>query len=117
MRSRCSVLASHSVTISNTGSFTITATDSSGGLGTGSETGVSNSFTVDPGALDHFLVEAAGGGAIGTQAAAVGFNQEFALGGESGLFGGSALFLAAGGPGLQVAYEGDCTGGLWAPNA
>ncbi len=68
------VLASHSVTITNTGSFTITATDSSGGLGTGAETGVSNSFTVDPGPLDHFLVEAAGGGAIGTQTAAIAFN-------------------------------------------
>ncbi len=68
------VLASHSVTISNTGSFTITATDSAGGLGTGSETGVSGSFTVDPGPLDHFLVEATGGGAIGTQTAAVAFN-------------------------------------------
>ena len=45
------VLASHSVTISNTGSFTITATDSVGGLGSGTETGVSNFFTVDPGAL------------------------------------------------------------------
>ena len=68
------VLAHHSVTITNTGSFTITATDSSGGLGTGAETGVSNSFTVDPGPLDHFLVEAAGGGAIGTQTAAIAFN-------------------------------------------
>ncbi len=68
------ILASHSVTISNTGSFTITATDSGGGLGTGTETGVTNSFTVDPGALDHFLVEAIGGGAIGTQTAAVSFD-------------------------------------------
>ena len=68
------VLATHSVTISNTGSFTITATDTAGGLGTGTETGVSNSFTVDPGALDHFVVEAVGGGAIGTQTAAVAFN-------------------------------------------
>ncbi len=68
------LLASHSVTITNLGSFTITATDSAGGLGTGSETGVSNSFTVDPGPVDHFVVEAAGGGAIGTQTAAVAFN-------------------------------------------
>jgi len=68
------VLASHSVTISNTGSFTITATDSAGGLGTGSETGVSASFTVDPGALDHFVVEAVGGGAIPTQTAGIAFN-------------------------------------------
>ena len=68
------VLASHSVAISNTGSFTITATDSAGGLGTGTETGVSNSFTVNPGPLDHFLVEALGGGAIGTQAAGSAFN-------------------------------------------
>ena len=68
------VLASHSVTITNTGSFTITATDSAGGLGTGTEVGVSNSFTVDPGPLDHFLVEAVGGGAIGTQTAGAAFN-------------------------------------------
>ncbi len=68
------VLASHSVTISNTGSFTITATDSAGGLGTGTEIGVTNSFTVDPGPLDHFLVEAVGGGAIGSQVAAVSFD-------------------------------------------
>ena len=72
------ILASHSVTISNTGSFTITATDSVGGLGTGAENGVTNSFTVDPGALDHFLVEAVGGGAIGTQAAAVSFDIQIA---------------------------------------
>ena len=67
-------LASHSVTITNTGSFTITATDSAGGLGTGTEIGVTNSFTVDPGALDHFVVEAVGGGAIGNQIAGAPFN-------------------------------------------
>ncbi|MBI5214479.1 MAG: hypothetical protein HY960_01865, partial [Ignavibacteriae bacterium] len=38
------VLASHAVTISNTGNFTITATKTSG-----TETGTSNSFTVNPG--------------------------------------------------------------------
>ena len=68
------VLASHSVTITNTGSFTIMATDSVGGMGTGTETGVSNSFTVDAGALDHYLVEAVGGGAISTQSAGVAFD-------------------------------------------
>ena len=68
------VLSSHSVTISNIGSFTITATDSAGGLGTGNETGISNAFTVNAGALGHFLVEAFGGGNIGTQMATVPFN-------------------------------------------
>lgn len=58
------VLASHGVTISNTGSFTLTATNSAG-----PENGISNSFTVDPGPLDHYLVEAAGGGSIPTQTA------------------------------------------------
>ena len=61
------VLSSHSVTFSNTGSFTITATAAPA-------SGVSNSFTVNPGALDHFLVEAFGGGNILTQTATVPFN-------------------------------------------
>src|SRR5439155_7844185 len=60
------VLASHSVTISNTGSFTLTATSGS--------SGTSNAFTVNPGVLNNFLVEAAGGGAIGTQTAGTAFN-------------------------------------------
>src|SRR2546427_2692182 len=51
------VLTSHSVTISNTGSFTLTATSGS--------SGTSNAFTVNPGVLNNFLVEAAGGGEIG----------------------------------------------------
>src|SRR5207244_8612239 len=55
------VLTSHSVTISNTGSFTLTATNGSNGT--------SSPFTVNPGALSNFLVEAFGGGAIGTQTA------------------------------------------------
>src|SRR5206468_2127249 len=42
------VLTSHSVTISNTGSFTLTATNGSNGT--------SNAFTVNPGALNNFLV-------------------------------------------------------------
>src|SRR5207244_5729660 len=60
------VLAVHSVTISNTGSFTLTATNGS--------SGTSNAFTVNPGVLNNFLVEAAGGGAIGTQTAGTAFN-------------------------------------------
>src|SRR5215208_5032161 len=64
------VLASHAVTVSNTGSFTITATRTSGGA----QSGTSNAFTVNPGALDHFAVDAAGGGAIGTQTAGSSFN-------------------------------------------
>ncbi len=63
------ILASHNVTISNTGSFTITATRTSGG----SESGISNSFTVSHGALNNFFVEAAGGGDIPTQTAGTGF--------------------------------------------
>ncbi len=62
------VLSSHNVTISNTGSFSITATTTGG-----SETGTSNLFTVNAGTLDHFLVEASGGGAIPTQTAQVTF--------------------------------------------
>src|SRR5213594_3020392 len=60
------VLTSHSVTISNTGSFTLTATNGS--------SGTSNAFTLSPGVLNNFLVEAAGGGAIGTQTAGTAFN-------------------------------------------
>src|SRR5207244_4041140 len=60
------VRTSHSVTISNTGSFTLTATNGSNGT--------SSPFTVNPGALSNFLVEAFGGGAIGTQTAGTAFN-------------------------------------------
>ena len=54
-----------SVTISNSGNFTITATDSSGTIRTGATVvfGTSNTFTVSP-VLASFLVEASGGGAI-----------------------------------------------------
>jgi hypothetical protein len=62
------VLPSHSVTITNTGSFTITATKPATG-----ETGTSTAFTVNPGALSKFLVEASGGGAIGPQTAGTPF--------------------------------------------
>ncbi len=62
------VLTSTSVTISNTGNFTITATNTAG-----AQNGTSNAFTVGPGPLANFLVEAAGGGAIGTQTAGTAF--------------------------------------------
>jgi uncharacterized repeat protein (TIGR01451 family) len=64
-----------SVTISNTGNFTITATDSAGTYRTGTTvvTGTSNTFTVSP-TLASFRVEAAGGGAITTQAINSPFN-------------------------------------------
>ncbi|MBI5214259.1 MAG: T9SS type A sorting domain-containing protein, partial [Ignavibacteriae bacterium] len=62
------VLSSHSVTISNTGSFTITATKTSG-----VEFGTSNSFTVSAGSVNNFVVEAFGGGNIGAQTAGVPF--------------------------------------------
>jgi adhesin/invasin len=64
------VLASHTATITNTGSCTITATRTSGG----SQAGTSNSFTVNPGALDHFAVTNTSGGAIATQTAGTAFN-------------------------------------------
>lgn len=63
------VLASHSVTFRNTGSFTLTATRTGG-----TETGTSSSFTVNPGPLASFAVEAAGGGPIGTRAVNTPFN-------------------------------------------
>src|SRR5206468_3804902 len=61
------LLDPQSVTISNTGSFTLTATNAG-------KTGTSNAFTVNPGVLNNFLVEAAGGGAIPTQTAGTAFN-------------------------------------------
>ncbi|HYE95062.1 MAG TPA: hypothetical protein VD962_02535, partial [Rubricoccaceae bacterium] len=64
------VLSSHSVTITNTGSFTITATRTSGGT----QSGTSNSCTVNPGALSTFLVQASGGGNIPTQTAGLPFS-------------------------------------------
>ena len=59
-----------SVTVTNSGagkSITVTNT-------AGAETGTSNTFDVNPGALSHFLVESSGGGAIGTQTAGTAFN-------------------------------------------
>ncbi len=66
------LLSSLSLTFSNTGNFTVTATDSAGGLGTGAEVGVSNSFTVDPGPPAQLVFvtqpgSASGGTAMGTQ--------------------------------------------------
>src|SRR5439155_1378726 len=60
------VLASHSATTSNTGSFALTATSGSNGT--------SNAFTVNPGVLNNFQVEAAGRGAIPTQIAGAAVN-------------------------------------------
>jgi PKD repeat protein len=62
------VLASQPVTMTavETG-VSITATD-------GAVSGTSNAFDVAPGPLDHFVVEAAGGGAIPTQTAGAVFN-------------------------------------------
>ena len=70
------VLNNHSVTLTgtNNGGTTITATDTAGGLGTGAETGTTPAFTVQPGALNNFLVELGTGGAIGTQTAGAAFN-------------------------------------------
>jgi hypothetical protein len=64
------VLASHAITLTQSGTLsTITATRTGG-----AETGTSAGFTVTPGAVHHFVVEAAGGGAIGTQTAGTSFN-------------------------------------------
>src|SRR6185503_17589470 len=64
------VLTSHSVTISNTGNFTITATRTSGGA----QTGTSNTFDVNPGPLASFAVTNTSDGPIGTQTAGTAFN-------------------------------------------
>src|SRR5207248_792240 len=56
----------HTCTASVSGAHTVTGTDST-------KTGTA-SLTVNPGALDHFKVEAAGGGAIGTQTAGTPFS-------------------------------------------
>jgi hypothetical protein len=66
------VLASSSVTLTQSGAgSTITATKTGG-----SETGTSNTFTVNPAALDHFAVTNSSGGSIGTQTAGSSFNVE-----------------------------------------
>jgi hypothetical protein len=57
------------VTITNTGSDSITATRSGG-----SEKGTSNVFAVNPGILNNFLVENAGGGTIPQQTAGAAFS-------------------------------------------
>lgn len=60
-----------------TGDVTITAAQTGVTITTtrsgGAETGTSNSFTVNPGSLANFLVEAEGGGDIGTQTAGTAF--------------------------------------------
>ena len=63
------ILDPWTVTITSTGSDSITATRSGG-----SEKGTSNAFTVSPGALSTFLVENAGGGTIPQQTAGSAFN-------------------------------------------
>ena len=64
------VLATQSVTISNTGNFTITATRTIGGA----QNGISNSFQIDPGVFNNFLIEDVSGGNIGTHIAGLSFN-------------------------------------------
>src|SRR5207247_9608269 len=65
------VLTNYPVAISNIGSFTITATTTGPSSGF---TGTSNTFTVNPGALNNFVVEKTGGGAIAPQTAGVAFS-------------------------------------------
>jgi hypothetical protein len=68
------VLASTSVTLTQTGTLsTITATQTGS-----SETGTSNTFTVNAAVVTHFTVAAIGGGAIGTQTAGTPFNVSIA---------------------------------------
>src|SRR5439155_525331 len=65
------VLASHSVTLTQSGSgATVTATDHAGTK----KIGRANSRAGKDAALDDFKVEAAGGGAIGTQTAGTAFS-------------------------------------------
>jgi hypothetical protein len=61
------VLASQAATITNTGSFTLSATN-------GATTGSSSAFTVAAGGVTHFVVAAVGGGAIPQQVAGTPFN-------------------------------------------
>ena len=61
------VLASQAVTLTNSGSFTLTVT-------AGTATGSSAAFTVGAGAVTHFAVTAVGGGAIPAQTAGTPFN-------------------------------------------
>jgi phosphodiesterase/alkaline phosphatase D-like protein len=63
------VLATYQVSFNNTGTFTITATRTSGG----SQSGTSAPIVVNPGALTDFLIEASSGGNIPTQTAGVPF--------------------------------------------
>ncbi|MGM0587392.1 MAG: invasin domain 3-containing protein [Bacteroidota bacterium] len=64
------VLTGFGVTLKETASnATLTATNSSG-----AENGTSNSFAVSDAGLDHFVVEANGGGNIGTQTAGNSFD-------------------------------------------
>jgi hypothetical protein len=68
-----SASGSGSVTITNTVAETVTVSaDATGDAEVVAN--VDDTVTFDPGALDNFLVEAAGGGNIGTQTAAVPFN-------------------------------------------
>jgi hypothetical protein len=64
------VLGAYQVTFDSAGTFTITATRTSGGT----QAGTSAPFTINPGALTTFLVESAAGGIIPTQTAGVPFN-------------------------------------------
>ncbi len=63
-------LASRTVTVTTAGNITITATRTSGGV----QSGTSNSFTINPAALNNFLVEGQSGGNIGSQTIGNPFN-------------------------------------------
>lgn len=89
------VLTIQSVTVTSAGSNrSIVVTNSAG-----AETGTSNTFNVDPGALATFLVEAAGGGPIGTQTAGAAFSirvtAQDAFGNTQTGFSGSVTFTSS----------------------
>jgi hypothetical protein len=87
------VLASQAVTITNTGSFTLTATN-------GTTSGASAGFTVVGGAATHFAVTAVGGGAIPAETAGTPFNIQItaldANGNIATAFASTAVLTSAG---------------------
>src|SRR5258706_1941720 len=110
------VLATRSVTISNTGNFTITATRTSGGA----QTGTSNSFDVNPAPLASFAVTNTSNGPIGTQTAGTAFNIKVraidALGNTVTSFDGGPNKVMITSTGTLAAYSGVTTGSLLISN-
>jgi hypothetical protein len=104
------VIASQAVTVTSAGTGkSVVVTNSAG-----TETGASNLFDVSPAALDNFLVEAQGGGTIGTQTAGSPFNIRVtardAFGNTQSGFAGSVTFTSSSvigaGAGPSAAFVG-----------